>query len=327
MELPLHQIVCKLGPALAAGCTLIIKPSEVAPTAAFLLLDAVHQAGLPAGVVNLVSGYGPVVGEALASHPDVDMVSFTGSVAAGSRVAELAAKTLKKTTLELGGKSANVILDDADLKTAVKVGVANAFLNGGQTCTAWTRMLVPADRQAEALKIAAGVARTYRPGDPMDPETKLGPLVSGRQRERVRGFIGQGREQGARLVTGGAAPPEGLERGYYVRPTIFGDVDPDASIAQEEIFGPVLSVIPYRDEDHALEVANNSSFGLHGAVWSADRSRALAFARQVRTGTIDINGGAYNPYAPFGGYKKSGLGREMGRYGLEEFFEIKSIQL
>ena len=324
---PLHQITCKLAPALAAGCTIVIKPSEIAPLVAYQLFDALHEAGLPAGVVNLVSGYGSVVGEALAAHPEVDMVSFTGSVRAGSRVAELAAGTIKKVTLELGGKSANVILDDADLKTAVKVGVANAFLNGGQTCTAWTRMLVHTDQYAQALDLAAESASGYLPGDPLDPATKLGPLVSAEQRERVRGYITTGVAEGARVVTGGAARPEGFERGYFVSPTVLADVAPDSTVAQEEIFGPVLSVIPFSSDDEALEIANNSRFGLAGAVWSSDQDRALAFARRVRTGSIDVNGGAHNPLAPFGGYKQSGLGREMGRFGLDEYLEIKSIQL
>ena len=324
---PLHQITCKLAPALAAGCTVVIKPSEIAPLVAYELMDAVHEAGLPAGVVNLVPGYGPVVGEALAVHPEVDMVSFTGSVRAGSRVAELAAGTIKKVALELGGKSANVILDDADVKTAVKVGVSNAFLNGGQTCTAWTRMLVHQDLYEQALDLAEDFAEGFVPGDPLDPSTKLGPMVSGAQLERVRGFIDTGVAEGARVVTGGTAAPDGLDRGHYVRATVLADVDQDATVAQEEIFGPVLSVIPFRDEDEALRIANNSRYGLAGGVWAGDQDRAVAFARQVRTGSIDVNGGAYNPLAPFGGYKQSGLGRELGRFGLEEFTEIKSIQL
>ena len=324
---PLHQITAKIAPALAAGCTVVLKPSEVAPLVVRHLFDAIDEAGLPAGVINLVHGYGPVIGEALASHPDVDIVSFTGSVRAGARVAELAARTIKKVTLELGGKSANVLLDDADLAGAVKVGVANAFLNGGQTCTAWTRLVVPADRQEEVLELARTAAEGFVPGDPLDPKTKLGPLASEAQRDRVRSYIVTGVEEGARLVTGGAEAPVGREKGYYVAPTVFGDVDPDSTIAQEEIFGPVLSVIPYRDEADALAIANNSDYGLHGAVWSADPDRALAFARKVRTGQIDVNGGAYNAYAPFGGYKRSGVGREMGRQGMEEYQEIKSIQL
>ncbi|GAA5050686.1 aldehyde dehydrogenase (NAD+) [Thermocatellispora tengchongensis] len=324
---PLHQITCKLAPALAAGCTVVIKPSEVAPLAAYLLMDAVHEAGFPPGVVNMVPGYGPVAGEALAAHPEVDMVSFTGSVRAGSRVARLAGAAIKKVALELGGKSANVVLDDADLETAVKVGVAHAFLNTGQACVAWSRLLVHADRYEQAVELAKRIAEGYRPGDPLDPATKLGPLVSAVQLDRVRGYIETGLAEGARLVTGGPARPAGFDRGHYIAPTVLADVDPDATVAQEEIFGPVLSVIPFRDDDEALRIANNSRYGLSGAVWSADPDRALNFARRVRTGTITVNGGAYNPLAPFGGYKQSGIGREMGRYGLEEFCEIKSVQL
>jgi len=324
---PLHQITAKLAPALAAGCTVVLKPSEVAPLVVRLLFEAIDEAGFPPGVVGLVHGDGPIVGEALVGHRDVDMVSFTGSVRAGARVAELAARTVKKVTLELGGKSANVLLEDADLGAAVKVGVANAFLNGGQTCTAWTRMVVPAARQEEVLELARAAAEGFAPGDPADPATKLGPLVSAAQRERVRGYIATGLAEGARLVTGGAAAPAGRERGFFVAPTVFGGVAPDSRIAQEEIFGPVLSVLPYRDEDEALAIANDSDYGLHGAVWSADQDRAVAFARRVRTGQIDVNGAAYNPLAPFGGYKRSGVGREMGLPGLEEYQEIKSIQL
>ncbi|WP_409464131.1 aldehyde dehydrogenase family protein [Amycolatopsis sp. GA6-003] len=322
---PLHQITCKIAPALAAGCTVVVKPSEVAPLSAYQLFDAIHEAGFPPGVVNLVTGYGPEVGEALATHPEVDVVSFTGSVRAGTRVAELAARTVKRVTLELGGKSANVILDDADLATAVKVGVSNAFLNGGQTCTAWTRMLVPREKHDEAAALAKTFAEGFTTGDPLDPKTKLGPLVSAAQRDRVRGYIEKGIAEGATLVTGGVEAPE--DTGYFVAPTVFADVDPDSTIAQEEIFGPVLSIIPFDDEEDALRIANNSRYGLHGAVWSADQERALAFARQVRTGQIDVNGGAFNPLAPFGGYKQSGLGREMGRAALDEFTELKSIQL
>ncbi|MEU4669558.1 aldehyde dehydrogenase family protein [Amycolatopsis sp. NPDC023774] len=324
---PLHQITCKIAPALAAGCTVVVKPSEVAPLSAYQLFDAIHEAGFPAGVVNLVTGFGPVVGEALATHPEVDVVSFTGSVRAGTRVAEVAARSVKRVTLELGGKSANVILDDADLATAVKVGVSNAFLNAGQTCTAWTRMLVPREKHEEAVALAKKFAEGFTPGDPLDAKTKLGPLVSAAQRERVREFIAKGVAEGATLVTGGAETPDGLGTGYFVRPTVFAGVDPDSTIAQEEIFGPVLSIIPFDDEEDALRIANNSKYGLHGAVWSGDQDRALAFARRVRTGQIDVNGGAYNPLAPFGGYKASGVGREMGRPALDEFTEIKSIQL
>jgi len=324
---PLHQITAKLAPALAAGCTLVLKPSEVAPLVVRHLFEAIDEAGFPPGVVGLAHGDGPIVGEALVGHRDVDMVSFTGSVRAGARVAELAARTVKKVTLELGGKSANVLLEDADLAAAVKVGVANAFLNGGQTCTAWTRMVVPGTRQEEVLELARAAAEGFAPGDPTDPATKLGPLVSAAQRERVRGYIATGLAEGARLVTGGAEAPAGRDRGFFVAPTVFGGVAPDSRIAQEEIFGPVLSVLPYRDEDEALAIANDSDYGLHGAVWSADQDRAVAFARRVRTGQIDVNGAAYNPLAPFGGYKRSGVGREMGLPGLEEYQEIKSIQL
>lgn len=322
---PLHQITCKLAPAIAAGATVVLKPSEVAPFVAYLLFDVLHEAGLPAGVVNLVPGYGPTVGEAIAGHPGVDAVSFTGSVRAGSRVAEVAARNITRVTLELGGKSANVLLPDADVATAVKVGVANAFLNGGQTCTAWTRMLVHDDRYDEAVELAASFAAGYTPGDPLDPATKLGPMVSAAQRERVLGFVRTGVEEGARIATGSADPLEGP--GYFVAPTVLADVAPGSTVAQQEIFGPVLSVIRYSDEEQALEIANDSDYGLSGAVWSADQDRALAFARRVRTGSIDVNGGRYNPLAPFGGYKKSGIGREMGLAGLEEFLEVKSIQV
>jgi aldehyde dehydrogenase (NAD+) len=324
---PLHQIVCKLAPALAAGCPIVIKPSEVAPLVAYLLMEAVDEAGIPPGVVNLVPGYGAHTGANLAAHPGVDVVSFTGSVAAGTRVAQLAAANVTRATLELGGKSTNVLLPDADFEAAVKVGVANAFLNSGQTCTAWTRMLVPAAREEEILERAAAVAATFTLGDPLSPDTRLGPVVSAAQRERVRGFIDGAVAEGARVVTGGSGVPDGFERGYYVAPTVVADVAPEAMIAQQEVFGPVLSVLSYGDEDEALAIANNSVYGLAGAVWSADQDRAVSFARQMRTGSVDVNGGRFNPLAPFGGYKKSGIGRELGRAGLEEYFELKSIQL
>ncbi len=324
---PLHQITCKLAPALAAGCTFVLKPSEMAPLVAFELMDACERAGVPAGVVNLVPGYGLPVGEALAAHPDIDVMSFTGSVPAGRRVAELAAANVTRVTLELGGKSANIILDDAELKDAVKVGVANAFLNSGQTCTAWTRMLVPADRYDEAVELAARFADNYNVGDPTDAATKLGPLVSAAQRDKVRGLIDTALREGARLAAGGSEAPDGLEHGYYVRPTVLADVAPDSTIAQEEVFGPVLSMLKYADEDDAVEIANHSRYGLHGGVWSADENRARAVARRMRTGSVDINGAAYNPLAPFGGYKQSGVGREMGAAGLEEYLETKSIGL
>jgi aldehyde dehydrogenase (NAD+) len=324
---PLHQIVAKVAPALGAGCTVVLKPSEVAPLNAFVLAEIIDEAGLPAGVFNLVSGTGPVVGEAIACHPDVDMVSFTGSTRAGKRVAELAAGTVKRVALELGGKSANVILDDADLARAVAAGVTNCYLNSGQTCTAWTRMLVPRDRLAEAEAIAKAKAEDYRVGDPLSEESNLGPLISDVQRERVRGYIRKGVEEGAKLVTGGDQPPEGLERGYFVRPTVFSDVRPDMTIAREEIFGPVLSIMPYDSEEEAVAIANDTIYGLAGGVWSADPERAVQVARQLRTGQVDINGASFNPMAPFGGYKQSGHGRELGRHGLEEFLEVKSLQI
>jgi len=323
---PLNQIIAKVAPAMAAGCTVVLKPSEVAPLNAFVLADVIDDAGLPPGVFNLVSGVGPIVGEAIAAHPDVDMVSFTGSTRAGKRVAELAAATVKRVALELGGKSANVILPDADLERAVAAGVTNCYLNSGQTCTAWTRMLVPRDRLAEAEQIAAARAEKYRVGDPLAEGTNLGPLISDVQRDRVRGYISQGIAEGAKLVTGGVEPPEGLERGYFVRPTVFSEVTPDMTIAQEEIFGPVLSIIPYDTEDEAVEIANGTIYGLAGGVWSGDPAHAEQVARRLRTGQIDINGAMYNPLAPFGGYKQSGVGRENGRIGFEEFLETKSLQ-
>ncbi|WP_043640120.1 aldehyde dehydrogenase family protein [Nonomuraea candida] len=322
---PLHQIVCKVAPALAAGCTVVLKPSEVAPLAAYALAEIFHEVGLPPGVFNLVSGRGPVVGEAMAAHPEVDMVSFTGSTAAGRRVAALAAESVKRVALELGGKSANVILPDADLALAVKVGVANCFVNAGQTCSAWSRMLVQVDQYDEAVRLAVEAARSYRVGDPFDETTKIGPLVSEAQRERVVRYINRGQEEGARLVAGGTERPH--ERGYYVEPTVFAAVEPGMTIEQEEIFGPVLSLIPYTTEDKAVEIANDTKYGLAGAVWAGTEERGLAVARRLRTGQVSVNGGRFNPLAPFGGYKQSGVGRELGEHGLEEYLEVKSLQL
>lgn len=324
---PLHQVCAKVGPALTAGCAVIVKPSEVTPLTSFILAEIVGSLDLPEGVFNLVTGFGPVVGEAIAAHEDVDMVSLTGSTQAGRRVSEVAAQTVKRVALELGGKSANVILDDADLKTAVGYGVANCYLNSGQTCSAHTRMLVPREKLAEAERVAATAAERAKPGDPFEAGTRLGPLVSEAQRERVRDYIKKGEDEGAKLVTGGIEPPEGLGSGYFVRPTVFSEVSPEMAIAQEEIFGPVLSIIPYDSEDEAVEIVNGTIYGLDGGVWSADRERAKEFARRMRTGQVQINGATFNPLAPFGGFKQSGHGREYGRYGLEEFLEVKSIQL
>jgi len=319
---PLHQVVAKVAAALAAGCPVVLKPSELTPLVAYLLLDAADEAGVPPGVLNLVTGTGAVVGAAIAGHPDVDMVSFTGSTATGRAISHAAADRIARVALELGGKSANVILDDADLTKAVKVGVGSAFLNSGQTCTAWTRMLVHQSRYAEAVELAASVAAGYRAGDPFDETTRLGPLVSAAQRDRVIGFINRA---DARMVAGGPDIPV-PGRGYFVPATVFADVDPDSELAQEEIFGPVLAIIPFTDDDHAVRIANNSRYGLAGAVWSGDDERALAVARRLRTGAVDVNGGAFNPLAPFGGYKQSGIGRELGAYGLAEFQQTKAIQ-
>jgi acyl-CoA reductase-like NAD-dependent aldehyde dehydrogenase len=305
----------------------VLKPSEVAPLSAFILAEVVHEIGLPAGVFNLVSGDGPTVGEALAAHPDVDMVSFTGSTRAGKRVSELAARTVKRVALELGGKSVNLILPDADLEQAISAGLRNCFLNSGQTCIAQTRMLVPRAEHDRAVQIAKDKAEALRVGDPRDEQTRLGPLSSAVQRERVRGYIRKGVEEGATLVTGGAEPPDGLPVGYYVKPTIFANVRNDMTIAQEEIFGPVLSILPYEDEEDAVRIANDTVYGLSGAVWAGDVEHAKAVARRLRTGQVSVNGGRGDPRAPFGGFKQSGVGRESGRYGLEEFLELKAMQL
>ncbi len=322
---PLYQVIAKVLPAIAAGCTVVLKPSNEAPLSVFEFVEAVEHAGLPAGVVNLVSGPGAVIGERIAEHPDVDLVSFTGSTGVGARVAELAGRSVKKVALELGGKSANVILEGADLATAVKVGVGNAFLNGGQTCMAWTRMLVPASRYGEALELVEAAVARYTVGDPWDPGTRIGPSASASQYQTVRGFIERAQRDGARLLTGGAEKIRDV--GYYVAPTVFADVDPDSELGQEEVFGPVLAVIPFSDEDDALRIANGTPYGLSGAVWAQDVDHAIAFARGVQTGQLDINGGMYNPVAPFGGYKKSGIGRELGRAGFEEYLQTKSLQL
>ncbi|GAA2247694.1 MULTISPECIES: aldehyde dehydrogenase family protein [Kitasatospora] len=323
---PLHQIVAKVFPALAAGCPVVLKPAEDTPLVARLFAELVHEAGFPAGVFNLVTGRGPEAGAALAEHPGVDLVSFTGSTAVGRWIAEVAGRGVKRVALELGGKSANVVLPGADLERAVNVNLANVFANSGQTCSAWTRLLVHEDQYEEAVAIAAKAAEAYLPGDPADPATRLGPVVSAKQRERVRSYITGALAEGARLVAGGAEAPEGLAKGYYVRPTVLADVTPKMTVAQEEVFGPVLAILAYRDEEHALEIANGTDYGLAGSVWAADDQSAAAFARRMDTGQVHINGGRFNPLAPFGGYKSSGVGRELGRHGLAEFLQTKSLQ-
>ncbi|MCY1285103.1 3-succinoylsemialdehyde-pyridine dehydrogenase [compost metagenome] len=324
---PLHQLIGKLAPALAAGCTVVCKPSQDTPLHAFLLAEMIDAIGLPAGVFNLVSGPGSKVGEALSRHPDVDMVSFTGSTTAGICVAEAAAPTVKRVCLELGGKSPFIITADADLATAVRHGVQDVMINSGQTCTALTRMLLPASRYEEALEIARTEAESLKVGDPLDPQSFLGPMCSAGQRRTVLDYIRIGEEEGARLLCGGVERPEGLERGFYVRPTVFAAVDNSMRIAREEIFGPVLCLIPYADEAEAVSIANDSPFGLSSAVWAGDRQRALELARQMRAGQCFVNGGAFNYRAPFGGYKQSGNGREWGEEGLGEFVEHKAIQI
>ena len=322
---PLHQAVCKIAPALAAGCTVVVKPAEMAPLSAFMLAEAAHQIGLPKGVLNIVSGPGRVVGEALVSHPDVDMMSFTGSLAAGRRIASVAGEGIKKVCLELGGKSAFIVLDDAPFDKAIPAGVNNCMQNSGQTCSAWTRMIVPRARHDEAVELAKAQFAKLTMGNPFDKATRLGPLASAGQRDTVLGFIEQGKKEGATLVAGGGRPAD-LPTGFYVEPTIFANVDNRMAIAQEEIFGPVLAVIPYDSEAEAVRIANDSPYGLAGGVWGGTPEGALAVARQMRTGQVDINGGRFNTLAPFGGYKKSGIGREIGPLALEEFFQLKSIQ-
>ena len=324
---PLHQIMAKIAPAMAVGCTVVLKPSEVAPLNAFVLTDIIDELGFPAGVFNLVSGVGPVVGEAIAAHPDVDMVSFTGSTRAGTRVAEVAAANVTRVHQELGGKSANIVLDDADFAAAIPSAVGACYLNSGQTCSALTRLLVPADRMDEAAELAAQAAAGFTVGPADDEGSRLGPLVSQTQWDRVQSYIQAGIDEGATLVTGGTGKPEGLDAGYYVKPTVFANVDNSMSIARDEIFGPVLSIIGYDSEEDAIRIANDSDYGLSGGVWSSDNDRALAVAKQLRTGEVDMNGSFLNTDAPFGGYKKSGNGRELGRFGLSEFVEAKQINL
>ncbi|MGB4862254.1 MAG: aldehyde dehydrogenase family protein [Tepidiformaceae bacterium] len=323
---PLHQIAGKVAPALAAGCTMVLKPSEMAPLNAYILAEIIHEAGLPAGVFNLVNGNGPVVGEAIASHPDVDMVSFTGSTRAGKRVAELGAQTVKRVTQELGGKSPNIILDDADLTKAIPAGVMGCYANSGQTCSAPTRMIVPRAKLPEVEVLAKAAAEACKMGDPFDETSTHGPIVHAAQYDKVQDLIQVGIDEGAKLVTGGTGRPEGIEKGYFTRPTVFSNVTSDMTIARDEIFGPVLSIIPYDTEEEAVEIANDTIYGLAGRVWSGDHDRARRVARRIRAGQIHINEGrGSNEPAPFGGYKQSGNGREFGTWGLEEYLEVKAV--
>ena len=327
---PLHQITAKTGAALVAGCTVVLKASEVAPLTARAFAEAVDAVGIPAGVFNLLNGYGSIVGEAIAAHPDIDMVSFTGSNPVGKRVIELSAGTVKRVALELGGKSAAVLLDDLDddkLTEIVPLVVRACYMNGGQSCNAQTRMIVPRSRLPLIEELAVKAANAYQPGDPTADATKLGPMVSATQRDRILGYIRTGVDEGARLIAGSTEAPADLPVGYYVAPTVFSDVDPGATIAQEEIFGPVLSIIPYDDQTEAVAIANGTVYGIAGAVWSADPERARGVARKMRTAQISVNGGKFNAAAPFGGFKQSGHGREGGAFGVDEFLEIKSLQL
>jgi acyl-CoA reductase-like NAD-dependent aldehyde dehydrogenase len=322
---PANQMACKIAPALAAGCTMVLKPSELAPLSAVVLAEILDDAGLPPGVFNLVQGDGEGVGAPLAAHPDVDMVSFTGSTRAGKLVMKTAADTVKKVALELGGKSANILLDDADFPRAVKQGVLTLMLNSGQNCNAPSRMLVPADRLEEVEAIAAATLGKLVVGDPQDETTTLGPVANGAQFARVQQMIESGIAEGAKLVAGGPGRPEGIARGYFVRPTIFSRVTPAMTIAREEIFGPVLSIIAYQDEDDAVRIANDTPYGLSGYVSSSDLARARRVARRLRTGNVHLNGAPVDTTAPFGGYKQSGLGREWGAWGIEEYLETKAI--
>jgi len=322
---PLNQVASKVAPALAAGCTVVLKPSEIAPLSAMLFAEIVDAAGVPPGVFNLVNGDGPTVGEAIATHPGIDMVSFTGSTAAGVRVAKLAADTVKRVAQELGGKSANIILADADLKAAVTQGVHACYTNAGQNCQSPTRMLVPRAHRDAAFAAAREAVDSIRLGDPLDPASTMGPLVSQAQFEKVQDLIQSGVDEGATLVAGGTGRPADINRGYYVRPTVFGDVTPQMKIAREEIFGPVLSIMSYDTEDEAIEIANDTPFGLAGFVQSKDLDRARAVANRIRAGRVYLNGAPFDRSLPFGGYKQSGNGREFGVFGFEEYLEVKAI--
>ncbi|MDI7860627.1 aldehyde dehydrogenase family protein [Rhizobiaceae bacterium n13] len=322
---PLNQIVCKVAPALAAGCTVVLKPSEIAPISGIVFAEVMEAAGTPKGVFNLVNGNGPDVGQVMAGHPDVDMVSFTGSTRAGTIVAKTAADTVKRVAQELGGKSANIILRDADFETAVRKGVEGCFGNSGQSCDAPTRMLVPSDRHDEALKIAKAAAETFKVGDPKSSDTVLGPVVSQLQYDKIQRLIETGINEGATLVAGGPGRPEGLNRGYYIRPTIFGHVTSDMTIAREEIFGPVLSVISYEDDDDAVRIANDTVYGLAAYVQSRDIEHARQIAARMRAGSVYLNYPEWDTHAPFGGYKQSGNGREYADWGIHDFLEIKGI--
>lgn len=320
---PLHQITAKIVPALAAGCTIVLKPADLTPLTAFAFADAIDEAGFPPGVFNLVSGPGAVVGDILALHPDIDMMSFTGSVDVGRTVMRSAASTIKRVSLELGGKSASLIAEDVsgdELTKAVKVSVANAFLNSGQTCSAWTRLIVPGSRYDEIAALASAAAEKYVPGD------RIGPMISSRQRERVLEYMKGAEDQRFDIVAGGIEGQDIPDTGWYITPTIYGKVSPNSALAQEEIFGPVLAILTYESEDEAIAIANGTNFGLSGAVWAGDDDHATALARSIRTGQVDINGGSFNPLAPFGGYKQSGNGRELGAAGIEEFCELKAVQ-
>jgi len=322
---PLHQIMGKVAPAIAAGCTMVVKPSQIAPLNSYILAEIMDEIGMPPGVFNLVVGAGSNVGHALASHPDVDMVSLTGSTSSGVKVMQAAANTIKRVTLELGGKSPNVLLEDADFSTAVMKGVYGAFLNSGQTCIALSRMIVPADRQKEVAEMAANTVKTMKMGDAFAEGMYLGPMVDGNQQKSVRGYIEAGIREGATLVVGGPEQPEGLDKGYYVKPTVFADVMQEMTIAREEIFGPVLVIMPYKTEEEAIEIANGTVYGLSGSVWSGDIERARRVAKEIRSGQVFVNGGDFDINAPAGGYKQSGIGRERSKYGLEEYLEIKAL--